>query len=123
MAGEWFNMTAEFEGTTYMCTFDEEGQYQDISSNEMFYYHGGIIPELGDESGFYFLVFTLYDDYLVEVIPMPDVTSDNYSDVFDAMIEGFESSENFERLSEYHLERCARELMEENPEEYEDEDE
>ena len=110
---EWFSLTAEYNGKTYQCSFDEDGQYQDVSSNEQFYYHGGSEPALGDKSGFYFLVFVTYDDYLAAVIPFDGITPQNYDEKFNEMIKKFEASEEFKRLSEYHMERCARMLMQE----------
>ncbi|MCH5170709.1 MAG: hypothetical protein J1F24_05425 [Oscillospiraceae bacterium] len=110
---EWFSLTAEYNGKTYQCSFDEDGQYQDVSSNEQFYYHGGVEPALGDKSGFYFLVFVTYDNYLATVIPFNGITPQNYDEKFNEMIKKFESSKEFKELSDYHMERCARLLMEE----------
>lgn len=116
MAGNenWLQLVAEYKGKKYMCTFDENGQYQDVSSNEQFYYHGGVQPDLGEKSEFYFLVFTVYDDVLAAAIPMKGITPDNYDRMFDAMIKKFESSPSYEKLSEYHLNRCAQIYMQEN---------
>ena len=110
---EWFSLTAEYNGKTYQCSFDEDGQYQDVSSNEQFYYHGGVEPALGDKSGFYFLVFVTYDNYLATVIPFNGITPQNYDEKFNEMIQKFESSKEFKELSDHHMERCARLLMEE----------
>ena len=112
MDEEWFTLTAQYDDKTYMCMFKENGQYQDISSNEIFYYHGGVEPDLGESSGFNFLVFTVFDDCLVAVLPMDGVTPDNYDTILDAMIERFENSASFQELSDYHIERCAKILIE-----------
>lgn len=108
MADIVYDMTASYKGKEYVCTFEEDSQYQDISSNEIFYYHGGIEKALGDKSLFYFLVFVIFDDVLAAAIPIKNISEENYDEKFDEMIRRFESSPSYEKLAEYHLNRCAK---------------
>ncbi len=113
MAGVMYDMSASYKGKKYICTFDEDDQYQDLSSNELFYYHGGIEKALGDKSPFYFLVFVTFDDVLAAAIPIRGITEENYDEKFDEMIRRFESSPGYAELTEFHLDRCAKILEEE----------
>lgn len=107
MAEQWIEMTAKYKNKEYLCSFLEDNQYQDRSPDNLFYYHGGVEPALGDKSGFYFLVFFTYDNYLALVMPMKGVTPENYDEMFDGMIKKFESSDLYKKLSDFHLDRCA----------------